>query len=360
MLVDTDSLALAPGVALDRGRLADQVRGAAWPLNASGAFVLCRAGVPVGQVVREIADAFSLPPEAARGDLLRFAWRLNALALVNIERGETRRARLVEWLVLAARLAPAGALPAPIARRRALDTRSVPRAVASSLGATAARAVVLAATATLVALQVAVLAGVLALDGSLALGLGAGLGLGLHEAGHAAALRGVPSALVTRGCRTYVLHARVDATRRSAVAVRAMRRRRPRRRRHSRGSGAHGACTRARRLSARRTRVRSHGRRRRRTDRMRALKAFVLGAISVGILAYALVAALAVAAQAGGRTLDIALGPLTLVSVVDEGRATETTFGIGLLVLAFVGGLANLAAAHLMRHRSRRADDRVD
>ena len=135
MLVDTDSLALAPGVALDRGRLADQVRGAAWPLNASGAFVLCRAGVPVGQVVGEIADAFSLPPEAARGDLLRFAWRLNALALVNIERGETRWARLVEWLVLAVRLAPAGAFPAPIARRRALDTRSVPRAVASSLGA---------------------------------------------------------------------------------------------------------------------------------------------------------------------------------------------------------------------------------
>lgn len=93
---------------------------------------------------------------------------------------------------------------------------------------------------------------------------------------------------------------------------------------------------------------------------MRALKAFVLGAISVGILAYALVAALAVAAQAGGRTLDIALGPLTFVSVVDEGRATETTFGVGLVVLASVGGLANLAAAHLMRHRARRADDRVD
>ncbi len=46
---------------------------------------------------------------------------------------------------------------------------------------------------------------------------------------------------------------------------------------------------------------------------MRALKAFVLGALAVGVVAYALVAALAVTAQAGGRTLDISLGPLTLV-----------------------------------------------
>ena len=43
---------------------------------------------------------------------------------------------------------------------------------------------------------------------------------------------------------------------------------------------------------------------------MRGLKAFVLGAVATGVVAYALVAALAVAAQAGERTLDIALGPL--------------------------------------------------
>ena len=48
---------------------------------------------------------------------------------------------------------------------------------------------------------------------------------------------------------------------------------------------------------------------------MRALKAFLLGAFALGVLAYALAAALAVTAQAGGRTIDLALGPLVVVAV---------------------------------------------
>jgi hypothetical protein len=93
---------------------------------------------------------------------------------------------------------------------------------------------------------------------------------------------------------------------------------------------------------------------------MWALKAFLFGAVAVGVVAYALVAALAVTAQAGGRALDIALGPLTVVSVTQAGKASVTTFGPGLFALALAGGLANLAAAQLMRHRSRRSDDCVD
>ena len=53
---------------------------------------------------------------------------------------------------------------------------------------------------------------------ALALGVATGLGVGLHEAGHVASLRGIPSALVTRGRRTYVLHAAVGPARRSLVA----------------------------------------------------------------------------------------------------------------------------------------------
>ena len=49
--------------------------------------------------------------------------------------------------------------------------------------------------------------------------LGTGLGLGLHEAAHAALLRGVPSALVVRGPRTRVLHAAIAPTRRAVVAA---------------------------------------------------------------------------------------------------------------------------------------------
>jgi hypothetical protein len=91
-----------------------------------------------------------------------------------------------------------------------------------------------------------------------------------------------------------------------------------------------------------------------------ALKAFLLGAVAIGVFAYAVVAALAVTAQAGGHTLDIALGPLALVSVTHEGTTTVTMFGSGLVALALAGGLVNVAAARLIWHRSHRSDDRVD
>ena len=93
---------------------------------------------------------------------------------------------------------------------------------------------------------------------------------------------------------------------------------------------------------------------------MRALKSFLLGTIAVGVVSYALVAALAVTAQAGGRTLEIALGPMAFVSVTHEAATTVTTFGPGLAVLALAGGLANLTAALLMRQRSSPPHDRVD
>ena len=219
MLADTDTLSLAPGVAVHHGQLADDVRGAAWPLNGSGAFVLDRMGTPVGQIVREIADAFSLPLETARGDVLRFAWYLNALALVNVEQQGPFVRRLADWILLAARLAPAGALPVAVARRRALDTRSVPRAVASSLAATLSRVVAVAFVSTLVAVQFSAVVGAPRFVVPLALGIATGVGLGLHEAAHVAFLCGVPSALVIRGRRTYVLHAAVSPSRRSVVAL---------------------------------------------------------------------------------------------------------------------------------------------
>ena len=123
MIAATDTVALAPGVEIRQELLRDAVRGHAWPLNASGAFVLARAGRPLGEVASELADAFSLSASEARGDVLRFVWQLNRLALVNIERTASSLGQLVDWLRLAARLAPAGALPAPITRRRAIDTR---------------------------------------------------------------------------------------------------------------------------------------------------------------------------------------------------------------------------------------------
>lgn len=93
---------------------------------------------------------------------------------------------------------------------------------------------------------------------------------------------------------------------------------------------------------------------------MRALKAFLLGALAFGALAYALTSTLALTAQAGGRTLEVTLGPLLFVAVGEERNATVTTFGPGIVVLAFAGGLVNLAAARVIRHRAAGRADRVD
>jgi hypothetical protein len=219
MIAATDTLSLAPGVALEDGRLSDDVGGGSWPLNPSGRFVLARTGVPVGRIVRELADAYSLSNAAARADVLRFVWHLNALTLVNVDGAGSPLRRFADWFLLAARLAPSGAIPAVTTRRRSLDTRSVARAIGSSLGAIRARMALIAAATMAVAAQPSALAGASGLVIPLGLGVGAGLGIGFHEAAHAALLRGVPSALVTRGHRTYVLHARVSPTRRSLVAL---------------------------------------------------------------------------------------------------------------------------------------------
>jgi hypothetical protein len=93
---------------------------------------------------------------------------------------------------------------------------------------------------------------------------------------------------------------------------------------------------------------------------MRSLSAFLLGTFAIGLVVYTAAAVLAVAAQAGDRSLDLALGPVGVVSVAERGGATTTTFGPGLLLLAFAGGLANLALAVLIRRRAARQAHRVD
>jgi hypothetical protein len=90
------------------------------------------------------------------------------------------------------------------------------------------------------------------------------------------------------------------------------------------------------------------------------LKAFVLGTVAIGVVAYAVAAALAVTAQVGGRALELALGPLAVVSVTHGGAGTVTTFGPGLVALALAGGVANLGLARLMWQRSGPPGDRVD
>lgn len=222
MIAAADRFDLAAGVSLSNAGLADGVRECSWPLNNSGVFILERRGRRIDGVVDELAAVFDLQLDAARFDVLQFLWTLNSLALVNVQQGGTRFRRSVDWLGLALRLAPAGAVPAAVTCRRPLDTGGVLRGVVSSLRASGARALAVVASASVVAVvPLAATAGDPGRSAALAVGLGVatGVGIGLHEAGHVASLRGVPSALVTRGCRTYVLHAPVGSVRRSLVAM---------------------------------------------------------------------------------------------------------------------------------------------
>jgi hypothetical protein len=93
---------------------------------------------------------------------------------------------------------------------------------------------------------------------------------------------------------------------------------------------------------------------------VRSLKAFLLGMLAIGVVAYTAAAALAVAAQAGGHPLDIAFGPIRVVTVEDQAGVTTTTFGPGLLLIALAGGVANLALAAFIRRRAEREADGVD
>lgn len=85
---------------------------------------------------------------------------------------------------------------------------------------------------------------------------------------------------------------------------------------------------------------------------MRDLKAFLLGTVALGVLAYAGATALAVAAQTTGKSLSIGFGPLVIVSVEHRASDAVTTFGLGVIMIAVVGGLVNVAAASLIGRRA--------
>ena len=88
---------------------------------------------------------------------------------------------------------------------------------------------------------------------------------------------------------------------------------------------------------------------------MRALViAFALGAAAFGVVAaVACLAAGAAADAAESDSFRLAAGPLVLVDFARTARGTETTLGLGVLVVAFAGGVANAAAAAVILRRRR-------
>jgi hypothetical protein len=95
------------------------------------------------------------------------------------------------------------------AGRRGVILQAPPRRVRSLPAGLAAIACVLAAATAPLAL----------LLGAWPLVLGVAFGVVLHEAAHAAALRGIPHALVLNGLRPSVLHPRLGSTRAFVVAA---------------------------------------------------------------------------------------------------------------------------------------------
>jgi hypothetical protein len=219
MLEAADRVVLADGIVLRDDALVDDVCRTSWPVNATGAFVVARDDRPLGEIAERVAAAYALPVEQARADVLAFAWQLNRLALANVERRSGRACHAVAWLRLALRLAPAGALPPLTVRRRPLDTSTVTRAVVGVGRGLAARCTALALIVAALTAHVGLAVGRLSLLAPVAIGLAVGVGLAAHEAAHAAALRGVPSALVVRGSRVSVVHAPAGEVRRVLVAL---------------------------------------------------------------------------------------------------------------------------------------------
>jgi len=207
MLVGDDRFSLPEGVTLGDGVLSDAVRGASWPVNPGGVYVLGRAGDPLAAIARGLAATYRIDAERAAADVASFVAGLNSLLLLNV----TTPRRWRSWLALAVRLAPLRTLPAPRARRVPLGRRRL-RTTAAAL-APHALLLGLAVAAPLLAV------GLLAAVPAAALGSAAGGGLVLHEAAHVVALRRRPSALVLCGWTVFVLHAPLRGARRALVAL---------------------------------------------------------------------------------------------------------------------------------------------
>ena len=343
MIASTRHDPLAPGVRLDAGRLEDGVR--ARPGRSTPAALRARARRAPARRDRERARGCVRAAASRRSRRrARFVWHLNASRSSTSSGAARGCGELVDWLALAARLRRQEPAPGAARRRRALDTRSV-AAGASRAASRRSRPA---------SCSVAVIATVAGRPASPSpapagcavpslVGLGTGLGLGLHEAAHAALLRGVPSALVHAGPAHVCAARRRSAPcggRSSLLAARC--RRRARRRARRRGAACGGAGARARRLPAGRARSGAHGRRRRREGRVRALRAFLLGTLAVGVVAYAARRGARRRGTGGrSRARHRARAARARLASPCDGRTTATTFGAGSLLLAVAGGLAN-------------------
>jgi hypothetical protein len=195
----------------------DHVRGVTLPLNATGA-VIVDASTPAA-ASRALRLGFAVDEERALADAISFCAELNERLLLNVSPVQGAPAFALRWVTHLPFMLPARRLPRVPARRRHVDTTSLPAILVTGVRATLPFALLAAVGSLVVALLILGGLGAPSVSASLALAAAIGGGVVLHELGHLVLLRGVPTCAVTRGARLWLLHRGVDRRREALVAA---------------------------------------------------------------------------------------------------------------------------------------------
>ncbi len=216
MISPHDRIALPPLVERRADGVYDHVRGLTLPLNATGAVIVDSCTPAVAACALQVG--FAVDCERALADAVAFCAELNERLLLNVSSKRGTAAFALRWVLHLPFMLPARRLPRVPSRRRHVDTSSLRAIVVTGARATLPFASS-AAIGTLVVASL-LLGGLGSFSASTALALAAAVGGGvlLHELGHLALLRGVPTCAVTRGARLWLLH-RAIARRREAVVA---------------------------------------------------------------------------------------------------------------------------------------------
>lgn len=217
MIAAHDRIALPAGVERRAGNVYDHVRGVTLPLNATGA-VIVEASTPAA-ASRVLGLRFAVDEERALADAIGFCAELNERLLLNVTPVRGGIAFALRWLAFLPFMLLARRLPNVPARRRHVDTSSARTILVTGVAATLPFALLAALGTGLVTLLVLGGLGAASASITLVLAVAVGGGVVLHELGHLAMLRGVPTCAVTRGARLWLLHRRVDRRREAIVAA---------------------------------------------------------------------------------------------------------------------------------------------
>jgi hypothetical protein len=197
--------------------LYDHVRGLTLPLNATGAVILATS-TPMA-ASRALQVGFAVDGERALADAVGFCAELNERLLLNVSPRGGSPAVAWRWVTHLPFMLAARRLPRVPSRRRHVDTSSLYAILVTGVRATLPFAS-WAAICTFVVASL-LLGGLGAFSASTTLALAAAVGSGvvLHELGHLALLRGVPTCAATRGARLWLLHRAIDRRREAVVAA---------------------------------------------------------------------------------------------------------------------------------------------